>query len=81
MAAAPEVRVHEVEFCGRIKSWMDAIIALHPEWPFERVAIEKFGRERTVAAQVWAAVNFPLDQPPGEVIISMELVDREPKRE
>ena len=44
MAAAAQVRVHEVEFCGRIKSWMDAIIALHPEWPFERVAIETFGR-------------------------------------
>jgi hypothetical protein len=44
MAAAAQVRVHEVEFCGRVKSWMDAIIASHPDWPFERVAIETFGR-------------------------------------
>ncbi|MBM4020063.1 MAG: hypothetical protein FJ288_17385, partial [Planctomycetes bacterium] len=43
MAAAAQVRVHEVEFCGRVKSWMDALIAARPDWPFERVDIETFG--------------------------------------
>jgi hypothetical protein len=38
------IRDYEVAFCARVKSWMDALIAQHPEWGFGRVEIEEFGR-------------------------------------
>ncbi len=35
--------MHEVEFCAQVKSWLDTLFAQHPEWPFERAAIEQYG--------------------------------------
>ena len=43
MSSSRTVREHEVAFCGDVKSWADALFAAHPEWPFERAAIEKYG--------------------------------------
>ena len=38
-----QVRLHEVAFCADVKSWMEALFAQHPDWPFSRVAIEEYG--------------------------------------
>jgi len=35
--------MHEVEFCAQVKSWLDALFASHPEWPFDHAAIEQYG--------------------------------------
>ena len=35
--------MHEVEFCAQVKSWLDALFAQHPEWPFDHAAIEQYG--------------------------------------
>jgi len=37
------IRVNEVSFCADVQSWADALFAQHPEWPFERAAIEQYG--------------------------------------
>ena len=34
---------HEVSFCADVKSWLDALFAKHPEWPFHRAEIEETG--------------------------------------
>ncbi|MDZ4859147.1 MAG: N-6 DNA methylase [Candidatus Hydrogenedentes bacterium] len=38
-----EIRQNEVAFCADVKSWADALIANHPEWPFSHVKIEQYG--------------------------------------
>ncbi len=38
------VRKHEVSFCGDVKSWLDALFAQHPDWPFTEATIEEYGR-------------------------------------
>ena len=43
MRTSSNIKEHEVAFCGDIKSWADALFALHPEWPFSRAAIEQYG--------------------------------------
>src|ERR1043166_8310046 len=43
MRKSPEVREHEVAFCGDVKSWLDALFASRPEWPFTHAKIEQFG--------------------------------------
>ncbi len=37
------IREHEVSFCAEVKSWADALFAMHPEWPFAGAHIEKYG--------------------------------------
>ncbi|MBI4023814.1 MAG: SAM-dependent DNA methyltransferase [Verrucomicrobia bacterium] len=44
MTRSDEARLHEISFCGDVKSWADALFAAHPEWPFSKAAIEEFGR-------------------------------------
>ena len=44
MTRLTEARENEVTFCADVKSWMDALFQQHPEWPFERAHIEKYGR-------------------------------------
>ncbi|MBI4570168.1 MAG: SAM-dependent DNA methyltransferase [Planctomycetes bacterium] len=39
-----DLREHEVSFCAEVKSWADALFAQHPEWPFARAHIEKYGQ-------------------------------------
>ena len=34
------VRIHEVAFCGDVKSWSDALFHEHQDWPFAKAAIE-----------------------------------------
>jgi len=36
--------MHELEFCGDVKSWCDALFAAHPEWPFSHAKIEQYGK-------------------------------------
>ena len=36
--------MHELEFCGDVKSWCDALFAAHPEWPFSHAKIEQYGQ-------------------------------------
>jgi hypothetical protein len=43
MPPLSKIRIHEVAFCADVKSWMEALFAQHPDWPFSRVAIEEFG--------------------------------------
>jgi hypothetical protein len=43
MPAASDIRVHEVEFCGDVKSIADALFAAHPEWHFSHAKIEQYG--------------------------------------
>ncbi len=38
-----QVRENEVAFCGEVKSWMDALFAAHPDWPFSHAKIEQYG--------------------------------------
>lgn len=42
MSSMSTIREHEVAFCGDVKSWADALFAQHPEWPFDRAAIEQY---------------------------------------
>ena len=44
MGRNSSVRIHELTFCGDIKSWADAIFSLRREWPFARAEIEEFGQ-------------------------------------
>ncbi len=37
------VRMHEVEFCGDVKSLCDALFASRPDWPFSGAKIEQYG--------------------------------------
>jgi hypothetical protein len=43
MARSTNVRLHEVAFCAEVKSWADALFGQHPEWPFNKAAIEEYG--------------------------------------
>ncbi len=38
-----QVRENEVAFCGEVKSWIDALFADHPDWPFSHSKIEQYG--------------------------------------
>ena len=38
-----KIREHEVAFCAEVKSWVDAIFASHPKWPFSQAKIEQYG--------------------------------------
>ncbi len=42
MTARSNIRVHELTFCGMVKSWADALFAAHPEWPFTHASIEEY---------------------------------------
>lgn len=44
MARENSVRIHEVAFCGEIKSYMDSLFVQHTSWPFSRAAIEEYGK-------------------------------------
>ena len=44
MGRNSSIRIHEITFCGDVKSWADAIFLGHEEWPFAKAAIEEFGR-------------------------------------
>ena len=44
MTRPTEARENEVTFCADVKSWVDALFQQHPDWPFERAHIEKYGR-------------------------------------
>ncbi|MFZ0035154.1 MAG: N-6 DNA methylase, partial [Sedimentisphaerales bacterium] len=44
MSRSSSVRIHEVAFCGDVKSWADDLFSRHKEWPFAKAAIEEFGR-------------------------------------
>jgi len=44
MSGLTEARENEVTFCADVKSWVDALFQQHPDWPFERAHIEKYGR-------------------------------------
>ena len=45
MTASPasQIRVHELEFCGDVKSLADALFATHPDWPFTHAKMEQYG--------------------------------------
>ena len=43
MKKSPQVREHEVAFCGDVKSWADALFKGHPDWPFSHAKIEQYG--------------------------------------
>ena len=45
MNKAGDVRIHEVSFCGDVKSWADSLFAQHADWPFSHALIEEFGNE------------------------------------
>ena len=36
--------MHEVAFCGDVKSWSEALFAQKQKWPFTRASIEDYGR-------------------------------------
>jgi len=38
-----DIRLHEVSFCADVKSWADALLKAHPEWPFTKATIEEYG--------------------------------------
>ena len=44
MGRNSSIRIHEITFCGDVKSWADAIFREHKEWPFAKAAIEEFGK-------------------------------------
>ena len=44
MGRNSSVRIHELTFCGDVKSWADALFSLHKQWPFSKAEIEEFGR-------------------------------------
>jgi hypothetical protein len=44
MVRSDSIRMHELTFCGQVKSWCDALFAQHAEWPFDRAEIEERGR-------------------------------------
>jgi hypothetical protein len=44
MGRDSSIRIHEVAFCGDVKSWADDLFSRHGEWPFVKAAIEEFGR-------------------------------------
>ena len=39
--ADSDIRIYEVTFCSRVAGWLNALFALHPEWPFRRAEIEE----------------------------------------
>jgi len=44
MVRSDSIRMHELTFCGQVKSWCDYLFRQHPEWPFDRAEIEERGR-------------------------------------
>jgi len=44
MVRSDSIRMHELTFCGQVKSWCDDLFRQHPEWPFDRAEIEERGR-------------------------------------
>ncbi len=36
-----DLRPHEIAFCSRVAGWLNALFAVHPEWPFRRAEIEQ----------------------------------------
>ncbi|MEI7437242.1 MAG: hypothetical protein WCL16_10620 [bacterium] len=42
MVRASQVRMHELELCGDIKSLADAMFTTHAEWPFSHAKIEQW---------------------------------------
>lgn len=44
MPTMGNVRIHEVQFCGEVKSFIDSIFQSHENWPFSRATIEEYGK-------------------------------------
>ena len=38
-----DIRTYEVTFCSRVAGWLNALFALHPEWPFRIAEENPFG--------------------------------------
>lgn len=44
MTRSKDVRIHEVSFCGDVKSWSDSLFNSQASWPFSYAKIEEYGR-------------------------------------
>lgn len=43
MLQSSQIRIHELELCGEIKSLCDELFRAHTEWPFSEAKIEQYG--------------------------------------